>query len=48
MEGFFDAGPVDSFPKGRGRVVLIEDVRVAVFRLDRGWFSSATPTGFLR
>ena len=39
MEGFFDAGPVDSFPKGRGCVVLIEDVRVAVFRLDRGWFA---------
>ncbi len=39
MEGFFDAGPVDSFPRGRGRVVLIEGVRVAVFRLDRGWFA---------
>jgi len=39
MEGFFDAGPMDSFPLGRGRVVLIEDVRVAVFRLDRGWFA---------
>jgi nitrite reductase (NADH) small subunit/3-phenylpropionate/trans-cinnamate dioxygenase ferredoxin subunit len=39
MEGFFDAGPADSFPKGCGRVVLIEDVRVAVFRLDRGWFA---------
>lgn len=39
MEGFFDAGHVDSFHRGRGRVVLIEDVRVAVFRLDRGWFA---------
>lgn len=39
MEEFFDAGPVDSFPRGRGRVVLIEGVRVAVFRLDRGWFA---------
>ncbi len=39
MEGFFDAGPVDSFPKDRGCVVLIENVRVAVFRLDRGWFA---------
>lgn len=39
MDGFFDAGPVDSFPRGRGRVVHIEDVRVAVFRLEAGWFA---------
>ena len=39
MEGFFDAGPLDSFPRGRGRVVLIENVRVAVFRLETGWFA---------
>ncbi|NIM60854.1 MAG: Rieske 2Fe-2S domain-containing protein [Acidobacteria bacterium] len=39
MEGFFDAGPMDSFPRGRGRVVLVEGVRVAVFNLDHGWYA---------
>lgn len=39
MEGFFDAGPIDAFPRGRARVVLIDNVRVAVFRLDDGWFA---------
>lgn len=36
---FFDAGPADSFPEGRGHVVLIENTRVAVFRLVTGWFA---------
>ena len=39
LDGFFDAGPVASFPTGRARVVSIENIRVAVFRLDRGWFA---------
>ena len=39
MDGFFDAGPIDAFPHGRARVVLIDNVRVAVFRLDSGWYA---------
>jgi nitrite reductase (NADH) small subunit/3-phenylpropionate/trans-cinnamate dioxygenase ferredoxin subunit len=38
-EGFVDAGPVGMFAKGRARVVLVEDVRVAVFHLDSGWYA---------
>ncbi len=39
LEGFFDAGTVAQFPQGRARVVRVEDVRVAVFRLEAGWFA---------
>lgn len=38
-EGYFDVGPADSFREGHARVVLVDDVRVAVFRLEAGWYA---------
>ena len=38
-DGFFNAGPIDQFRQGRGTVVKIDHVDVAVFRLEEGWFA---------
>lgn len=38
-EGFFDAGPMEGFRRGKGKVVKIDHVDVAVFNLERGWFA---------
>jgi len=39
VDEYFDIGPVSAFPEGRARVVLVEKVRVAVFRLETGWYA---------
>ena len=39
MDEYFDVGPLSEFPEGRARVVLVEKVRVAVFRLETGWYA---------
>jgi len=38
-EGFFDVGSVESFRPGKGTVVRVDHVDVAVFNLDQGWYA---------
>lgn len=39
MTEWIDVGACDDFPRGKGRAVDVAGTRVAVFRLQQGWYA---------